>query len=180
MCTVILGVDPGFANFGWAAIRLSPERIEAAGVLRTAKSHERRRILAVDDNVRRTRELVVSLRGVLGRFDVAAICAESMSHVRNASASAKVSLAWGVVITLAEQLCIPLLQASPQEVKFRVTGAKSASKDEVAFSVRKQIGDLDPRLDDVPDGLHEHAYDAAAVALACMSSDVVRALRRAA
>jgi Holliday junction resolvasome RuvABC endonuclease subunit len=138
-------------------------------------------VLAVDDNVRRARELVVGLRDVMRHFDVRAIAAESMSHPRNSSAAAKVALAWGVIVTLSEVAELPLLQASPQEVKHRVCQSKSASKDEVAFEVRRQLGNhIEDLLGDYPDGLHEHAYDAAATALACMSSDVVRALRRAA
>lgn len=177
----ILGLDPSFTAFGWIALPLCGFPVLAGGVLRTAPSAARRRVLAVDDNVRRAREIYLGLRAVMNRFDVRVVCAESFQHPRNSSAAAKVALAWGQLIALSEERQIPLLQASPQEVKAHMCGDKSASKDDVAAEVRKVLGDLDPMLEaDLPDGLFEHVYDAAASALACMSSDVVRALRRAA
>jgi len=148
-------------------------------VITTEKAKQRR--ITLDDNVRRTLELVVALRHILRRFEVRAICAESMSHVRSASVSGKVSLAWGALITLSAVHELPLLQATPQEVKLRVAGNIKASKPEIAFEVRRKLGNVfEDLLDGVSDGLHEHAYDAAACALACMSDEVICALRRAA
>lgn len=174
---IVLGLDPGFAALGLAAVDLTPgaERVERAWVVRTEKAARKVEVRASDDNVRRARQLAAELERAVVEWGPVALAAEAQSWPRNAGASAKVGIAWGVVAALAERHGLPLVQASPQDVKRAVAGAKTASKGEVAAAVEARFPEVEwPRQA----SLVEHAADAVAVVLACLDSPVLQLARR--
>jgi crossover junction endodeoxyribonuclease RuvC len=181
MPTIALGVDPGFASFGWCALAVSaPAQLQpvGAGVIRTKKASARARTYASDDNLARAREIYRALDALVRMYAPQVLCAEAMSFPRNASAAAKVAISWGVLAAVAEARQLPLLQASPQAVKKAVCGVNDASKEQVQAAFRERVRDLGDLLGGVPAGQHEHPYDAGAVVLACLDSDVMRLLVR--
>jgi crossover junction endodeoxyribonuclease RuvC len=175
----VLGIDPGFASCGVALVRLMPidEKVVALAVIRTVKDNAKRRTYAADDNLRRARELHRVIDDLIVANGVRAIAAEAMSFPRNASNSAKMALCWGVLVSIAEARGLPIVQASPQALKRAVTGSTTASKDEVEFALLKRFGNDLEDLFTGPDGQREHAFDALAAVVACLDSDVLRALR---
>jgi len=175
--TVILGFDPGFAAFGVARVSLRPdgEDVLALDVIVTEKSDRKREVRATDDNLRRMADLTTELDRMLTP-DVLAICSESQSWPRSAGVVAKVGMAWGVIGALATLRGIPILQASPQEIKKRVAGSKSASKEDVQ-------GALEARYDALPAWPRqatrvEHAADALAAVVACLDHPTIMLARR--
>lgn len=180
---VVLGIDPGFASLGWAAVRLAssgPELL-ALGLVRTKKDPAAR--LASGDNLRRARELcralVVDTPRLLG---IRAFAVEAPSGMQNAGAATKVGIAWGVVATLAEQWDVPVAAMSPQALKKALTGKNDASKDDVldALHNRPGFGNLYELLKAAaPRSLWEHPVDAAAAVVAALDTDIIRAVRRA-
>lgn len=188
MSSDIIGLDPGFARGGWARLRIREqgEELLSLGVLETEPSDRKRKVLVADDNVRRARVLARALReDVLAPRDgrsVVCVCAESMSHPRNASAAGKVSLFWGLVVMHVDTHGLPLLQATPQEIKLALTARRNASKDDVRAAVESRYGAaLCTRLLDdagVAEGARNHAYDALASAVACLDSEQVLLVRR--
>ncbi len=64
----VLGVDPGFAHFGWALLRVQATRVEVVGlgVVVTQKSHARGSSVA-QDNVRRGGEIAAALEDLMTR-----------------------------------------------------------------------------------------------------------------
>jgi crossover junction endodeoxyribonuclease RuvC len=192
MSVKALGFDPGFASLGWAAVEVLPEsvRVIDMGVIETEPSPKKRRQLQADDNVRRAREIDASLVKLFAEHRPGVVCAESMSFPRNSAAAAKMAMAWGVIVSRTGSL--PLLQASPQEIKMSVCGAKSASKDDVESVLRarfnrpafsepettypstlevRTISKMNPLISD-------HAWDALGAVVACLGSDLIRGLRR--
>ena len=186
MADCVLGLDPGFRNFGYAVLRAAQEGryvVTAMGVVRTAK---RKGANVAHDNVRRGKEIAQAMECLMlgarpgvyvtGRKlealfaePVQAIHAESMSHPRSASAAAKVTLVWGILIANSVRRNVPLLHMSPQAVKKKVVGTIDASKEHVErVMVRKYGRQIRRLLDGVPRSLHEHAYDALAAATACL------------
>lgn len=185
----VLGIDPGFASVGCAILKLTPqgEVPILMEVIRTEKSAAKRNVRASDDNLERAKEIVTHLRRLVTTFDVRIICAETMSFPRNASAAAKMAICWGLLAAVASEHGIPVVQASPQEIKKAVCGRKDASKEDVqtalqarypllAESVTKNGGPS--ILRDVPRSLWEHPYDAAAAVIACRDSEVFLLARR--
>lgn len=175
---MVLGLDPGFAAFGVAAVEverndsLNPMR---GWVLRTERSARKLAVRASEDNVRRAQAIAEALSAIVDEWRPQVLCAETMSWPRNAGAVAKVALAWGAVCALAWSRGLPLVQASPQEVKIAVSGRKNASKDEVIRYVESRFSgfDLPKQLT-----LQEHVADAIAVVVACRGSPVMLAAQR--
>lgn len=179
---VVLGVDPGFAHFGWCLMRITPAREEVlcAGVFRTRKAWRKGDVLSSSDLHRRGRELAAMLRLVVQRERVDVIAAEALSWVRSANTMQQLGRAWGVVDTYAAASDTPLLEASPQDIKLALCGALDASKADVQAEVRRRypgtwIADLEG---EVPASQLEHAFDAVGAAVACLPSQVCRMARQ--
>ncbi len=194
MTKFLLGIDGGFSKMGWAAVLVQDgfPQLHSCGVFETKKSAKKKGVLASSDNVRRGRELWTMLEdgyqpleayGHFGavHFDQArCICVEAQSWPRNASSSAKMGIAWGILIAFSELHQIPMVEASPQQIKTACTGKASASKKEVQQGIAKRVGfeNLPELLDKMPRTKREHAADAVGAVIACLGSDVVRAAIR--
>ena len=174
---IVLGVDPGFAALGLAAVEIGAgaPQPRAAWVERTEPSPRKRAVRASEDNVRRAQELANALERAIAEWQPVALAAETMSWPRNAGAVAKVALAWGAVCACASRHALPVVQASPQDVKRALVGRKSASKEEVIAEVERRFPELE-----LPEArtLQEHAADATAVVLACLDSPVLGMARQ--
>lgn len=182
----VLGVDPGFANIGYAVVVLHPDGTEVPthmGVFRTDKSNAKQKVFASDDNLRRAREIYRFLRDLLRdgpHGPVRAICAETMSYPRNSATAAKMSMCWGVLAGLSEEFDIPVLQATPQGLKKNVAGKKTASKTGIQRALYKLYGKdvLKELCSGTPASCLEHPYDALGAVVACRDSEVLRLARR--
>lgn len=178
----LLGVDTGFAALGYAKISLTsadPGSIAQAqmGVLRTAKTAKKKNVYAADDNLRRIAELARDLDPLLE--GVAVVCIEAQSWPRNASVSAKIGMAWGLVGALCARRSIPIVQVSPQNLKKALTGKPTATKEEVETGVRERFSlDFETLLSGVPGTMYEHAFDALGAVVASWDSEVLQLLRK--
>lgn len=181
-----MGIDPGFASTGFSLLRLgkesSQDQIVLMGLIRTQKSSAVRKIRASDDNLARAREIYADLCRLVDQYNVRIICAETMSYPRNASSAAKMSMCWGVIASLSFQKNLPVVQASPQEIKKKLCGLANASKEDIQVSLNKKFKALgvpdSPFLRNIPKSAIEHPYDALASVIACQDSDVMLMARR--
>jgi len=176
----VLGVDPGLAKFGFVLVDVfqDHEEVVEVGLVSTEKSGKKRRVLASDDNVRRGREIAKVLLDT--RFQaVRVVCAEAMSFVRNASAAAKTAISWGVLIAFTTRHGLPLVQASPQEIKQAVCGSKSASKEEVQAKLLEKYENaaVQEFMRTVAKSKYEHGFDSIGAVVACLGSEVLRMVR---
>lgn len=185
----VLGIDPGFANIGCAVLRLTPtsEVPVLMEVIRTSKSAAKRNVRASEDNLDRAKEITAELLRLIAAYDIRLICAETMSFPRSSSSAAKMAMCWGVLAAVAHAHSIPVVQASPQEIKKVLCRKKDASKEEVQAALRErypcmlEAGNADVKtsiLKDVPRSLWEHPYDAAAAVVACRESEIFLLARR--
>ncbi len=179
---IVLGIDPGFASLGWAAVQLLPgsEKYLALGVIETEKSDKKLRVLSSDDNMRRTREIAVELRRVIEAFGPTVLCLEAMSFARHAAVANKIGMARGAVATAALLLGdVPIVEASPQQIKQVLCGCKDASKAEVQTAAIQRFGPgVSDDLARIKKSLREHPADALGAIVACLDSEVVRMGRR--
>lgn len=180
LVTVLLGLDPGFASVGLVGLDVDADRVVRFDVFRTSKDDRKGRTLAVEDNVRRAREIASWLSRAVVELEPIAIAAEAMSFPRSSSVAAKVALTWGIIATLAERHELAIVQATPQEVKRSLCGRKDAAKDDVADELRRRWPELEVLEEAIPRSQREHPFDALAAAAVALTSDVVRLGRRAA
>lgn len=174
---IVLGIDSGLASCGVALVRLQPASEELVGVhVFTSKPSQRKlEVRSADDTGRRARELAAFLELQFDNPEPVALALEAPSWPRNAGCAAKLGVAFGVAFALAELHRIPVVMASPQDVKQAVCGSKVATKDDVIAAVETRFPSI---LWPPQTTLWEHAADAVAVVLACLDAEVIRMARR--
>jgi Holliday junction resolvasome RuvABC endonuclease subunit len=198
MTHLVIGLDPGFATFGFAVLAIDlmaydshagvgpKATVVGMGVLTSKKDPEAPK---VDDNVRRCSEFARQIENILaGRqpdarkgvgvealfpeANVSVVCAEAMSFPRSSSVAAKMAMTWGVIVANVVRRNLAFRQLAPQAVKLSVVGTKDASKLHVERVLVKRWGpQIRRHLKGYRRGLHEHAYDALAVATACLDAE---------
>jgi Holliday junction resolvasome RuvABC endonuclease subunit len=180
MTLSLVGLDPGFASLGFVVVDLVPRpHVVRFGVFETKATSKKRKVLSTEDNLRRAVLIARCLRDLATCTPrTVAICAEAMSFPRSSSVAAKVAMTWGAIASLSEAANIPILQASPQQVKAAVCGVKTASKEEVQNAVARLYPEIVQLRANVARGAWEHPHDALAAAHLMLESDVVKMMRR--
>ena len=160
----MLGVDPGMAATGLAAVSRTPSgaRVAAATTVRTP---------AGASEARRLREIHRGVVEAIEEHRPEAVAVERLMWGRNVGSAMSVARASGVILLAAAERGIEVHEYAPLEVKMAVTGNGAASK----ADVRRSLGRLHG-VEPVPS--EPDAADAAAVAICHLQQ--VRSLRRTA
>jgi crossover junction endodeoxyribonuclease RuvC len=161
---LVIGVDPGMASTGIAAVGASGGRssVAATSTIRTSSElPEAERVLALHKAFGET----------LDENRPEAVAVESLMWGKNAGSAMAVARATGVLLLAAAQRGIPVHEYAPLEVKMAVTGNGAAAKQDVRRALERLHG-----LENVP--AQPDAADAVAVALCHLSQS--KMLRQAA
>ncbi len=144
---IVLGIDPGTAALGWGIVERTGARLRMidAGCLNTSADQPMPlRLLAAHALLD---ELIA-----LHHPDVVAV--ERVFFSKNAQTAFAVGQARGVVLLAAAQAEVPVIEATPNEVKTAVTGYGAADKEQVARMVAVCLAlDAPPTPDDAADAL---------------------------
>jgi crossover junction endodeoxyribonuclease RuvC len=147
---IILGVDPGSRVTGYGLINLEGNHvscIEYGGIEGTIKGQSN----LFPDRLNRIHS---RLRDVLKRHAPAVMAVEDIFHSINAKTALKLGQARGVVLLVAGQFEIPLVEYTPLEVKKAVVGYGRASKEQVQMMVRTLLNlREEPQPHDAADAL---------------------------
>ncbi len=160
----VLGVDPGVAKLGLAAVGRDGRRpmlIWADTVTTSAGTSEARRLNA----------LAGAVRSAIATHRPVSVAVERIAFNRNQVSALTVARATGVVMVVAAESGLDVEEYSPTEVKSAVTGAGNADKRQVRDALERVHGFRD--LPNKPD-----AVDAAAVALTHLMGARLRAAAR--
>ena len=161
---VVLGVDPGLALTGLAAL----------------ESTDGRPRLLWSDTVRTSGDLAESLRlrlvygavrDALHKHRAVSLAVERVMWGRNVGSALSVARSTGVVLLAAADAGVPVEEYVPLEVKMAVTGVGNAGKDQVRRALSGLHG-----LGPVP--VQPDAADAVAVALCHLQQSKMRSLMR--
>lgn len=158
---VVLGVDPGMASTGLAAV--APGE---AGRLQVLWS-ETVRTPAGEPEAERLRALHDVLRQALVTHRPEAVAIERLLWGRNVGSAMGVARASGVLMLAAAEMRIPVREYAPLEVKMAVTGSGSAGKEAVRRSLGRLLG-----VEGVPS--QPDAADAVAVAVCHLAQSRAR------
>jgi hypothetical protein len=126
---VILALDPGLARVGyvlawlWSSKDVPPEvEVFEAGVWKAdLPDAEERDLPAVEDSFRRARLQGQNVRDAVRAHGVTVIVTEALSHPRDAGSAAKVSMFWGALGAVADELSLHVEMVRPQDGR-RVLG----------------------------------------------------------
>lgn len=174
----LLAFDTGLATGGAALIDLLTGQVHNVVLLTTEKSDKKRSVSASSDTMSRARDYVRQVKRFVGDRRISVIAHESLSLPRNSRAAALIGISLGVIACITELLDAPLIEATPQEVKLKVAGKKTASKDEVIAAVISRQSDLETMFTNEARGKWEHMADAVAVGFTALEHDFTRTLRK--
>jgi Holliday junction resolvasome RuvABC endonuclease subunit len=189
----ICGVDTGFTATGLTILDYdgTATRYVASIAIRTEPTSKKRRLLVVDDHLRRIREIREGvLHFVGGKGGCELVAMEAFSQHRNAAAATRQAFGYAVAICVADETDVAVVQFTPQEIRKRI-GVVEPTKAELATVVPPRVGEKRKELrkaalrrrvfdllpGELGDGLSEHEYDAAAAVLACLLPNPVDIVR---
>lgn len=144
---MILGIDPGLANLGWAV--MDEEELVKYGCIETKtgeKSEDR-----LDFIFSKVEEL-------MDKYKVSEVVMESLYFAKNAKSAIKVAEVMGVIKVCAKKNGVRVYEYTPLQIKTALTGYGRASKDQVEDMVKRLLDRNEPIRPD-------HASDAVAVAM---------------
>ena len=145
---MLLGVDPGTAVTGFGVIRVDRRRrgeLLECGVVRTSA----RAALPV-----RLREIHEAVAELVAAFRPAAMSIENVFQGKNVRSALTLGHARGAIILAAALKDVDVFEYAPREIKRAVAGTGSATKDQVAYMVRRHLRLVDsPRPADAADGV---------------------------
>ncbi|MFZ0215549.1 MAG: crossover junction endodeoxyribonuclease RuvC, partial [Candidatus Dormiibacterota bacterium] len=127
---LILGVDPGLANTGWALIDRHSQ-IVACGTIRTRPGPIAPRLLRI----------VEELRAALAGAAVGEAALEELFMGRNATSAVAVAQARGAVLASLCAAGLPIHEYTPAQVKAVLTGYGAARKQQMMRMVASQVRD---------------------------------------
>jgi crossover junction endodeoxyribonuclease RuvC len=161
---VVMGIDPGFANTGFAIVRVAGNRMRAvdAGVVEAdAELSPELRLATIHD----------SLAELMAWHEPEAVALEELYFGKNVRSAIGVGQARGVAMLAAAKRGVRCFDYTPQAVKVSVCGNGAAEKRQVQRMVGSLLGLPEPPKSD-------HAADALAVAICHAASVRPREARR--
>ena len=162
----VLGVDPGLAATGLAAVS------ETSGRARVLWSETVRTPSGLAEALR-LRRLAEAVRDAIATHRPQAMAVEAVMWGQNKTSALSVARATGVVLLAAAEAGIPVEEYAPLEVKMSITGIGNAEKDRVRAALIRAH-----RVAGVPE--QADAADAVAVALCHLHQSRLRRAARAA
>jgi len=145
---MILGIDPGLANTGWAVLK-DEETLVECGCLRTKIG---------DASAVRLKKIYDEVFRLIKKYEVEAVALETLFFAKNAKSAIAVSEAIGVIKLCGVRCGLEVFGYTPLQVKVALVGYGRAEKEQVEIMIRnflKLDGPVSP----------SHASDAVAVAL---------------
>lgn len=152
---VIIGIDPGTARVGWAAVMVEGSRITPLfyGCITTHKNQEPQLRLKI---------IHQEITKLLARYKPTNVALEDLFFATNAKTVIPVGQARGVILLSCALKDIPVISYAPRAVKLAITGDGTADKTQVTRMVMRLLClAKPPKPDDTADALAialTHAY----------------------
>jgi crossover junction endodeoxyribonuclease RuvC len=126
---MILGIDPGLANTGWAVLE-SEEKVVDSGCLVTKSS---------DDSGKRLEFIYSELEKIIKKYKVKTISIESLFFAKNVKSALPVAEAIGVIKVCGLKNGCQVRLFTPLQIKMALVGYGRAEKEQVEQMVRQQL-----------------------------------------
>ena len=145
---IIIGFDPGLTNTGYAVLRKEANNItliECGLVKPKTKKSLSARLFTIFSE---TSKLIES-------FSPNLVVIENVFYGKNVQSAIKLGQAKASIMLSAEKYNIDMVDYSPREIKQSIVGNGSASKEQVAFMVKKifKLNDEALKSTDVSDAI---------------------------
>ncbi|MEA2041551.1 MAG: crossover junction endodeoxyribonuclease RuvC [Bacteroidota bacterium] len=152
---IVLGIDPGTSvtGFGVLEVEKNQKTIKDIGIIDLRK---------IKDPYRKLKKIFENVSALIVKYGVNEFAVEAPFFGKNVQSMLKLGKSQGVAIAAALSKDIEITEYSPRKIKLAVTGNGSASKEQVAVFLKRQLGNF-------KDTLTQDATDALAVALCHVS-----------
>lgn len=145
---VLLGIDPGTAATGFGVVEVDSRRrakLIECGVIRTSPGA---------DLADRLLEIHEEVAALIERFSPVVLSLESAFHGKNVRSALTLGQARGAIIVAAGRCGVEVAEYAPRAIKKAVVGTGSATKEQVAYMVRRHLRlRTDPTPSDAADGI---------------------------
>lgn len=144
---MVLGIDPGIANTGWAVVDV--DKLIDCGCIVTKTENELEK---------RFDEIIKELDNIFGKYNIDEVAIETLYFNKNIKSAMKVSEMIGLLKCWALNKKIKIFEYTPLQIKSSLVGYGRAQKSQVELMVRVILG-LNENI------RPSHASDAVAVAI---------------
>ena len=129
---IILGIDPGTRNCGYALIELkaSKMRLVEAGLIK----------MKAEDLQLQLPQMVEGISQIFAAHTVDEVAIESMFFAHNPKTTIKLAQFRGALMMVVLQEFGPFAEYTPLQIKKALTGKAKAAKEQVAFMVKRILG----------------------------------------
>ena len=144
---IILGIDPGTNILGYGLIKVEGQKISliTLGVINLKK---------YDDHYLKLQKIFNRLNGLIKEFCPDEMALEAPFFGKNVQSMLKLGRAQGVAMAAGLSHEIPITEYAPRKVKMSITGAGTASKEQVASMLARMFNtDEKPEFLDATDAL---------------------------
>lgn len=147
---ITIGIDPGTDRVGFGIIsgEHNTYTLIDAGIFSHTETQHGKKLLKIQE----------SIRALLNNYHPDCVAIEKLFFSKNQKTAMQVAEARGVLICICEELAVPYVEYTPNEVKLNITGNGNADKKTVLKMVRLFL--KHPKLDIIDD-----ASDALALAI---------------
>lgn len=174
----IVGMDPSMSNWGIAKATLDVETLQFEIddlILIETESEAKKGVIKQSDDLRRAK---IVKEGMIEACEDASIAVSEIPFC-NPAGYAAANFNSGLVTGVLAACPIPLIQVFPAEVKFKATGIRSATKDEMITWAIGKYPNAPWRMrtlkgKQVPTKVNEHLADAVAALNAGLDSQQLR------
>lgn len=142
---MILGIDPGVANLGWAVLE-NENKLVDYGCLTTKKGEERLKM--IDEKIEK----------LIKKYEIDRVAVEGLYFAKNAKSAIRVAEVIGVIKICGAKRGIKVKEYTPLQIKMALTGYGRAEKFQVELMIKNLLG-LEKTISP------SHAVDAVAVGL---------------
>lgn len=177
----IAGFDPGFKYVGYALVAFPGRSIVCLGTAYTEKSLRKGSVRQASDVIRRSRDVWGEIRSQW-RDLPNVLCMETMPNLRNSTVRANINFVAGALALYSDLLDIPLLEATPIEIKKAICGNGSASKEAIIKKMEARYPGVKWPVTRVRGAesieMASHAADALAAIETCLDDPAVLAIKQ--
>lgn len=147
MADIILGIDPGSRNTGFAVLTENEGKLVALRCDTISLAH-------LDDHSRRLQHIFQKISAVVQSFNPTACAVETPVYGVDPLAMLKLGRAQAAAMLAITNNNIGVTEYYPKQVKKSITGNGNASKQQVAFMLKKMVHLPDEKLsNDATDAL---------------------------
>lgn len=146
---MILGIDPGVANCGWAVVDRDENKLIEYGCIVTQTKSEMSE---------RLEKIYCQIEKLIKKYKIESLAIEGIYFAKNVKSAEKVAEVIGVLKLCGAKNMIRVKEYTPLQIKMALVGYGRADKDQVNYMVKNILGIVDEIKP-------HHAVDAIAAAM---------------